>query len=237
MASRDKSLNEAASNSLFGVARRLFAGAVVVFAAIVLNNIFIDLSDPWKSDAFQILVLAFAAVYGWGAHLHKIYYARLLGMLSNIKTERNIALLKKPSIISEGKDPYAFISYSRKDKDIVYKILEMLYGEKYRLWYDWGIPLSTDWRLTLEKKMRNSSVFLLFVSPNSMTSKEVRAEIAFAQEAGIRIIKISIAETTSGTDIILDNAIEWHNLKYTDFQAKLLEAMNEIAPVCKKESH
>ena len=35
-----------------------------------------------------------------------------------------------------GDEPYLFVSYSHRDVEQVYPILDALYDRKYRIWYD-----------------------------------------------------------------------------------------------------
>ena len=64
--------------------------------------------------------------------------------------------------------PYIFVSYTHKDKSEVYPILQKLYNKRFRIWYDEGIPLSTDWCNTIVEKLLQCSLFLSFISPYEM---------------------------------------------------------------------
>ena len=45
----------------------------------------------------------------------------------------------------KGENPYIFVSYAHKDKDIVYPVIEELQNRGYRIWYDEGIEASEEW--------------------------------------------------------------------------------------------
>ena len=80
----------------------------------------------------------------------------------------------------EGSKPYIFISYAHKDKDIVMPILEALEGCGFRLWYDAGIEVGTEWPEYIAEHLDQSSRFLAFASKNFVASQNCRREINFA---------------------------------------------------------
>ena len=59
----------------------------------------------------------------------------------------------------EGREPYIFISYARKDAERVAPYLDALSGAGYRVWYDAGISAGDEWLKTLEEKVANCKVF------------------------------------------------------------------------------
>lgn len=59
----------------------------------------------------------------------------------------------------EGREPYIFISYARKDWQQVEPYLDALSGAGYRVWYDAGISAGDEWLKKLEEKVANCAVF------------------------------------------------------------------------------
>ena len=59
----------------------------------------------------------------------------------------------------EGREPYIFISYARKDKAQVLPYLDALSGAGYRVWYDKGIKAGEHWTETLVEKVEACAVF------------------------------------------------------------------------------
>lgn len=59
----------------------------------------------------------------------------------------------------EGREPYIFISYARKDAERVLPYLDALSGAGYRVWYDKGISAGDEWLKKLEEKVTNCAVF------------------------------------------------------------------------------
>ena len=79
-----------------------------------------------------------------------------------------------------GEDPYIFVSYARLDKSFVYKTLQVLHDAKVNVWYDEGIPPSTEWVEEIAQAIKKSSLFVLFMSPQAVSSRFVRNEISLS---------------------------------------------------------
>ena len=94
--------------------------------------------------------------------------------------------------IYEGTRPYVFVSYAHADGEKIFPVFQKLISEySYRLWYDSGLHSGDDWSQKLTSKIENATAFVVFLSPNSITSRHVISEIsiAFAHE-NIKVIPI-----------------------------------------------
>lgn len=80
----------------------------------------------------------------------------------------------------EGDQPYLFVSYCHKDKDVVLPIIEFLQREGIRIWYDAGIEPGSEWPEVIANHLDQSSFFLCFVSRASMGSHNCRKEFNYA---------------------------------------------------------
>jgi hypothetical protein len=89
-----------------------------------------------------------------------------------------------------GTEPYIFVSYSHRDTQRVYPILDALYDRKYRIWYDESCENGSDFRDELRQKIKGSSAMILFVSKSSMESPFCGMEIIVARENDKRIYPI-----------------------------------------------
>ena len=81
-----------------------------------------------------------------------------------------------------GKEPYLFVSYSHRDTESVYPILDALHDRKYRLWYDESCETGNDFRDELRYRIKEAEAVLLFVSESSMNSPFCGMEIIVARE-------------------------------------------------------
>lgn len=80
----------------------------------------------------------------------------------------------------EGREPYIFISYAHLDRKVVLPIISALQQRGFRVWYDIGIELGTEWPEYIAQHLNNSAVCLAFVSQAAMNSFFCRREINFA---------------------------------------------------------
>ena len=94
-----------------------------------------------------------------------------------------------------GHDPYIFVSYARLDKSFVYNTLQIFHDAKVNIWYDEGIPPSTEWVEEIAQAIKKSSLFVLFMSPQAVSSRFVRNEINYAVSLDKNILTIYLEET------------------------------------------
>ena len=94
-----------------------------------------------------------------------------------------------------GPPPYLFVAYSHMDAVEVFAEIKRLSEAGHRLWYDEGIVPSKEWPDDLAAALSGCSVFLVFLSPRAVQSRNVRNEIHFALERGKRILAVYLVET------------------------------------------
>ena len=103
-------------------------------------------------------------------------------------------ILSSPFLADE-EQPYVFISYSHKDRDIVLKTIKELYEAGWKIWYDEGLTIGDQYDETLEKHVRDCSAFLLFVTENSLNSLYIREnEVPWSITYGKPIIRCMAKE-------------------------------------------
>ena len=82
-----------------------------------------------------------------------------------------------------------FISYSQKDIKFIKKVSETLSEKGYDVWYDIeNIGGGVVWAKEIQKAIRDSEIFLLIVSPNSIESDWVQKEFLYASARDIPIV-------------------------------------------------
>lgn len=106
-----------------------------------------------------------------------------------------------------GNEPFLFVSYSHRNVNKVYPILDMLHDKKYRIWYDESCETGNDFRDELRDKIEKCDAVLLFVSEASMSSPFCGMEIIVARENKKRIYPIYLddAEVPPAFQILLAN--------------------------------
>jgi hypothetical protein len=116
-------------------------------------------------------------------------YSREKNSMPNIRLPLSCATYTK-------KEPYIFISYSHADGDQVYPELEMLYERGYRIWYDDNIELGSDWREGIARAITDSAMFMVFISRNSIQSRNVIKEINFAVDENKHFLAVHLEEVS-----------------------------------------
>ncbi len=106
-----------------------------------------------------------------------------------------------------GDEPYLFVSYSHRDVDKVYPILDTLYDCKYRIWYDESCETGNDFRDELRDRIKGCDGVLLFVSESSMKSPFCGMEVIVARENDKRLFPIYLdsGEVPAAFQILLAN--------------------------------
>ena len=106
-----------------------------------------------------------------------------------------------------GTEPFLFVSYSHRDTEKVYPILDMLHDKKYRIWYDESCETGNDFRSELRDRIERCDAVVLFVSESSMASPFCGMEIIVARENQKRIYPIYLdsSEVPPAFQILLAN--------------------------------
>lgn len=98
-----------------------------------------------------------------------------------------------------------FISYSRRDKIKVDKIIEILINNGYTVWVDVdGIESGEAFRANIVDAIENSSIVIFFSSKSSNISKWTTKEISLAVEFAKYIIPIKFDSTRYNKSILFD---------------------------------
>ena len=80
----------------------------------------------------------------------------------------------------EGKRPYLFISYPHKESETVVDTIRILHEQRYRLWYDEGIPAGSDWPANIARHMQECDAVICFISDHFLKSQNCFSEIRAA---------------------------------------------------------
>ena len=115
--------------------------------------------------------------------------------------------MDRPFPAYKGDDAYIFVSYSHSNAPDVFPELTRLSGQGFNVWYDEGIEAGTEWRDEIGKAIKNASLFLYFVSPESARSENCRKEVSFADKEHIPIVTIYLKSTAlpEGLDLTLSD--------------------------------
>ena len=138
--------------------------------------------------------------------------------------------LPRPFDAYKGKEPYIFVSYAHKDAVLVYPDLLSLAQQGYRIWYDEGIDPGNEWTEDIARAINQSSFFLVYITPDSVKSKNVRNEIEFALNANKEFIAIHLAETHLPDGLQLQIGRIQAVLKYNQNDESYLQKITTVLP-------
>jgi hypothetical protein len=110
-----------------------------------------------------------------------------------------------------------FISYSRHDTDFVNRLVADLEGRRFSVWIDRSAIQGGDsWRKSIVDAINACDIFLIVISPNSVSSRNVTKEISMADERGKRLVPVVIQPTQIPADI----EYQLTGVQYLDFTAE-----------------
>jgi hypothetical protein len=90
-----------------------------------------------------------------------------------------------------------FVSYSRKDVEVVKALAQTAESAKWEIWYDKNLGGGhARWNLVLQN-IRAASVFVFAMSDASLRSKPCRLELDYALALGRRILPVQVGDVAS----------------------------------------
>lgn len=142
-------------------------------------------------------------------------------------------LASVPEAPPQGTD--IFISYSRRDLDFVKQLYDYLLASGISAWFDQtSIEVGDQWRETIVNGIMGCKIFVVVLSPESATSKNVRKEIDLAERNGKKIVPL-IWRGDSDTVIPPAIAYQLAGINYFNFREQASEEnLGKIAGVIKK---
>ena len=123
--------------------------------------------------------------------------------------------MKRCSVVPyEGEKEYLFVSYSHKDPELVFPILEKLDKDGYRIWYDEGIIPGSEWPETIADHLKNSAAFVCLVTKNFLESKNCLRELNFALKKQIPFLSIMLEDVEMSSGVEMQLSVNQAILKY-----------------------
>lgn len=105
--------------------------------------------------------------------------------------------------------PYIFISYAHKDKELISPFISAL-KEKYAVWFDEGIGYGREWEEEIVQKLNDCSIFIYALTENSLNSENCKDELYHARNKSKNFLNIVFSK-----DIVLP---EWFEYRYGRYQ-------------------
>lgn len=97
---------------------------------------------------------------------------------------------------------HIFVSYSRRDSHDVYQVVGHLKAYGFELWMDTAdIPGGEKWKEKIDAAIKNCYVFIIMLSPHSLTSQYVQKELNLADQNEKFILPVIIQQTPIPTGL------------------------------------
>lgn len=116
----------------------------------------------------------------------------------------------------DGDKPFIFISYSHRDNEQVWSIIDRMMKDGYRVWYDDGINPGTEWDEFIATKISSCKYFVAFISENYINSDNCKDELNYARDTVENRLLIYLEEVNlpKGMEMRLGRiqAIHKHNI-------------------------
>lgn len=107
-----------------------------------------------------------------------------------MSNEELFNLRKVPFPPYDGDEPFIYVSYAHKDSHEVYQIIHRLHKERFNIFYDEGLVPNEMYVDCIVNRIENCSLFIVFITENSLKSDFVAKELRFAIEEQIPILPI-----------------------------------------------
>jgi len=145
-------------------------------------------------------------------------------------TARLAPPVRPPIEAYSGSKPYIFASYSHKNMKEVFGIIRELADARFRIWYDEGIEPGNEWPEEVGKALRGCQLFLVFMSPSAMESRNVRNEINFAssENKSVMVVNLQPVELSEGMKLQIGTVqfINKHEMGGPEFMDKLKRVLD-----------
>ena len=134
----------------------------------------------------------------------------------------------------EGSKPYIFVSYAHADSKDVMRVITDMHDKGYRLWYDEGIEVGSEWPECIAEHLQGAHLMLAFISKAYMKSDNCRREMHYALMKRIKVINIFLeaTEMTPGMEMQIGNIFAL--MKYTMQEKQFFERLYS-APLLNSE--
>lgn len=109
-----------------------------------------------------------------------------------------------------------FLSYSRTNKEFALELAKELKAEGFAVWLDQlDIPPGSRWDVEVEKALVESEIFMIIITPASISSDNVLDEIGYAIDSGKRFVPVLLEKCNV--------PLRLRRFQYVDFTNKNFE--------------
>jgi hypothetical protein len=115
------------------------------------------------------------------------------------------------------KQSLTFISYSRNNKDFALELAKELKESGFQIWFDLlDIPTGARWDDEIEKALERCDIFMVILTPSSITSENVKDEIGYAIDSKKRILPILLKNANVPLRLRRFQYVDFTNVSYDE---------------------
>src|SRR5690349_14398010 len=113
-------------------------------------------------------------------------------------------------------EPKVFVSYAREDSEWVIRLANDLRDRSYPTWVDRQLSAGVRWRKEIDSALRGCDVLIVVLSPASVQSAEVDAEISFALDKDKTVIPLLYKDCDPPYYVAARQRIDFVQLPYAN---------------------
>lgn len=119
--------------------------------------------------------------------------------------------------MSTEKQRLTFISYSREDKEFALALAKELRSSGFLIWLDQlDIPTGSRWDDEVERALERCDIFMVILTPNSITSNNVKDEIGYAIDSNKQILPILLENAKVPFRLRRFQYVDFTNITYPE---------------------
>ena len=111
----------------------------------------------------------------------------------------------------------------------VFGIIRKISGNRFRVWYDEGIEPGNEWPEEVGRALTGCRLFVVFMSPEAMESRNVRNEInmATSENKAVMVVFLQPTGLSEGMKLQLGTVqfLNKHEMAEADFYAKMEQVL------------
>ena len=137
-----------------------------------------------------------------------------------------------------GVEPYIFVSYSHRNCDWVWPIIERLEKDGYRVWYDDGISPGTEWDVNIADHITHCGYFFALITKEYLKSDNCRDELNFVRELKKPLLLVYLEDVELPAEMKMRlgrlQAVQW--FAYADEEGAYMKLYSTAGlDVCRKK--
>lgn len=140
--------------------------------------------------------------------------------------------------VYEGREPYLFLSYAHADAPAVLAIAARLQRQGFRIWYDAGLVVGSEWPEYIAAHLAGAAVMVAFLSEAYSRSENCRKELHYAMAKKIPTVNIFLerANLSPGLEMQVGNlfALMKYEMSEEQFYRRFFSAP-QLAPLLSAE--